>query len=146
MSQDRFHVIGLRYGKADPFLYTVPVVSWDPVEEEPEEPPSTELKTSLADPSGQWTATAQAKIIDKEGLYWEFSYFVDMTNRADEEQEYTVKIHFLDADGFSVEDNFAGDVFNKIPAQSTKRLLDQVLIDADIAPTVVGLQLEVRVR
>ena len=37
-----------------------------------------------------------------------------MTNRTDEEQEYTVTVHFVDADGFSVEDGYAGDVFNKI--------------------------------
>lgn len=143
--QDGFHVVGLRYGKVDPFLYTVPVVSWNPEEEEPEEPPSTGLKTSLADPDGQWTATAQAKIIDKGDLYWEFSYFVDMTNRTDEEQEYTVKIHFLDSDGFAVEFDFAGSAINEILAESTKRFLGQILIDADTAPTVVDLQLEVRV-
>ena len=41
-----------------------------------------------------------------------------MTNRTDEEQEYTVTVHFVDADGFSVkEDNYAGDVINKIPGQ-----------------------------
>ena len=44
---------------------------------------------------------------------WEFSLFVDMANRTNEEQEYTVKAHF--ADGFSVEDIYAGDAFNKIP-------------------------------
>ena len=66
--------------------------------------------------------------------YWEFSYFVDMTNRTDEEQEYTVKVHFVDADGFSVEDGYAGDVFNKIPAKSTKRLLDRELINTEKRP------------
>ncbi len=50
-----------------------------------------------------------------------------MTNRTNEEQEYTVKIHFVDADGFSIEYSYAGDLFNKIPAGSTKRLLDQEL-------------------
>ena len=72
-------------------------------------------------------------------------HFVDMTNRTDEEQEYTVKIHFVDADGFSIEYSYAGAVFNKIPAGSTKRLLDQELIDTENAPTVVGIMLEVNV-
>ena len=107
------------------------------------EPPTTGLNTSLTDPNGQWAATAAAKIIDTEGSYWEFSFFVDMINRTNEEQEYTVKIHFVDADGFSVEDSYAGDVFNKIPANSTKRLLDRALIDTENAPTVVGIRLEV---
>ena len=40
----------------------------------------------------------------------------------------------MDADGFSVEDNYAGDAFNKIPAKSTKRLLDRALIDIENAP------------
>ena len=47
---------------------------------------TTGLNTSLADPNGQWTATAKAKIIEKNDTYWEFSFFVDMTNRTDEEQ------------------------------------------------------------
>ena len=110
------------------------------------DPPTTGLNTSLTDPDGQWTATASAKIIEKNDTYWEFSYFVDMTNRTDEEQEYTVTVHFVDADGFSVEDGYAGDVFNKIPAKSTKRLLDRALIDTENAPTVVGILLEVNVR
>ena len=143
--QDGFHVVGLRYGKVDPFLYTVPVVSWNPEEEGSEEPPSTGLNTSLADPDGQWRATAQAKIIEKNDTYWEFSYFVDMTNRTNEEQEYTVKVHFLDGDGFSVDEGFAGDAINKIPAQSTQRLLGRALINPETAVTVVDLQLEVRV-
>ena len=108
--------------------------------------PTAGLAISLTDPNGQWTASAKAKIIEKSDDYWEFSYFVDMTNRTDEEQEYTVKIHFVDADGFSVEDGYAGDVVNKIPAKSTKRLLDREFIDTENAPTVVGIMLEVTVR
>ena len=50
-----------------------------------------------------------------------------MTNRTNEEQEYPVKMHFVDADGFSVYESYAGDAFNKIPARSTKRLLDQAV-------------------
>ena len=81
------------------------------------------------------------------GPSWEFSYFVDMTNRTHEEQEYTVKVHFVDADGFSVfADRYAGDVLNKIPAKSTKRLLDREFIDTENAPTVVGILLAVNVQ
>ena len=82
----------------------------------------------------------------KNDTYWEFSFFVDMTNRTNEEQECTVKTHFVDADGFSVEYSYAGDLFSKIPAKSTKRLLDRALIDTENAPTVVGIRLEVNVR
>ena len=114
--------------------------------ETPSEPPADGLAISLTDPNGQWMASAKAKIIEKNDAYWEFSYFVDMTNRTHEEQEYTVKIHFVDADGFSIEYSYAGDLFNKIPAGSTKRLLDQELIGTENAPTVVGILLEVRVR
>ena len=110
------------------------------------EPPATGLNTSLTDPNGQWTATATAKIIEKNDSYWEFSFFVDMTNRTNEEQEYTVRMHFVDADGFSVDESYAGDAFNKIPARSTMRLLDRALIDTGNAPTVVSIRLEVRVR
>ena len=121
-------------------ITTIPAIVLRP------EPPTTGLNTSLTDPNGQWTATASAKIIDTEGSSWEFSYFVDMTNRTDEEQEYTVKVHFVDADGFSVEDGYAGDLFNKIPAKSTKRLLDREFIDTENAPTVVGILLAVNVQ
>ena len=114
--------------------------------ETPSEPPTTGLNTSLADPNGQWTATAAAKIIEENNTDWEFSFFVDMTNRTNEEQEYTVKMHFVDAHGFSVNESYAGDAFNKIPARSTRRLLDRALINSDNAPTVVGILLEVRVR
>ena len=114
--------------------------------ETPSEPPADGLAISLTDPNGQWMASAKAKIIEKNDAYWEFSYFADMTNRTHEEQEYTVKIHFVDADGFSIEYSYAGDLFNKIPAGSTKRLLDQELIGTESAPTVVGILLEVRVR
>ena len=62
---------------------------------------------SGTDPHGQWTATAAAKIIDTEGSYWEFSYRVTMNNRTSEEQEYTVKIYFVDADGFSLDYTYA---------------------------------------
>ena len=133
------YVVGLRLTGL--VLTTIPATVLRP------EPPAAGLNTSLTDPNGQWTATASAKIIDTdEGSYWEFSFFVDMTNRTDEEQEYTVKVHFVDADGFSVEDSYAGDVFNKIPAKSTKRLLDRAFIDTKNAPTVVGILLEVNVR
>ena len=109
--------------------------------------PTTGLNTSLTDPNGQWTATAKAKIIEKNDSYWEFSYFVDMINRTDEEREYIVKIHFVDADGFSIEeDRYAGDALKKIPAKSTKRLLDRAFINTENAPTVVGILLEVNVR
>ena len=66
-----------------------------------------------------------------------------MTNRTGEEQEYTVKIHFVDADGFSVEDSYAGYAFNKISAKSTKRLLNRAMIDTENVPTVTGIRLEV---
>ena len=114
--------------------------------ETPSEPSTTGLNTSLADPNGQWTATAAAKIIEKNIVYWEFSFFVDMTNRTNEEHEYPVKMHFMDADGFSVYESYAGDAFNKIPARSTRRLLGRALINPEKAPTVVGMRLEVRVR
>ena len=129
------YVVGLRVTGL--VITTIPAIVIRP------ELPTTGLNTSLTDANGQWTATAKAKIIEKNDTYWEFSYFVDMTNRTDEEREYTVKIHFVDADGFSVEDNYAGDAFNKIPAKSTKRLLDRALIDTENAPTVVGIRLEV---
>ena len=127
------YVVGLRVTGL--VITTIPAIVIRP------ELPTTGLNTSLTDPNGQWTATA--KIIEKNDTYWEFSYFVDMTNRTDEEREYTVKIHFVDADGFSVEDSYAGDAFNKIPAKSTKRLLDRALINTENAPTVVGILLEV---
>ena len=133
-----FAPLGLRFGKRGESLSTVPVVGVTGV-------PETGLNTSLTDPNGQWMATAKAKIIEKNDTYWEFSYFVDMTNRTGEEQEYTVKIHFVDADGFSVEAGYAGNAFNKIPAKSTKRLLDRALIDTENAPTVTGIRLEVSV-
>ena len=64
---------------------------------------------------------------------WEFSYFVDMTNRTHEEREYTVTVHFVDADGFSVfADRYAGDVLNKIPAKSTKRLLARAATESSV--------------
>ena len=131
-----FAPLGLRFGKRTGSLSAVPVVRVTEVSE-------MGLNTSLTDPNGQWTATAKAKIIEKNDTYWEFSYFVDMTNRTGEEQKYTVKIHFVDADGFSVEDSYT---FNEIPARSTKRLLDRALIDTENAPTVVGIRLEVKVR
>ncbi len=112
----------------------------------PSEPPATGLRSSLADSYGQWTATAAAKIIEKNDFYWEFSFFVDMTNHTNEEQEYTVKIHFVDVDGFSIDESYAGDAFNKIPARSTKRLLDRALINTENAHTVVGIRLEVTTR
>ena len=132
------YVVGLRLTGL--VLTTIPATVLRP------EPPAAGLNTSLTDPNGQWTALAKAKIIEKNDTYWEFSYFVDMTNRTNEEQEYTVKIHFVDADGFSIEYSYAGDLSNKIPAGSTKRLLDQELIDTENAPTVVGILLEVNVR
>ena len=132
------YVVGLRVTGL--VITTIPAIVLRP------DPPTTGLNTHLTDPNGQWTATAQAKIIEKNDTYWEFSYFVDMTNRTDEEQEYTVTVHFVDADGFSVEDSYAGEVFNKIPAKSTKRLLDRALIDTENAPTVVGILLEVNVQ
>ena len=132
------YVVGLRVTGL--VITTIPTTVLRP------EPPAAGLAISLTDPNGQWTATASAKIIEKNDTYWEFSYFVDMTNRTDEEQEYTVTVHFVDADGFSVEDGYAGDAFNKIPAKSTKRLLDRALIDTENAPTVVGILLEVNVR
>ena len=132
------YVVGLRLTGL--VITTIPAIVLRP------DPPTTGLNTSLTDPHGQWTATAKAKIIEKKDTDWEFSYFVDMTNRTDEEQEYTVTVHFVDADGFSVEDGYAGDVLNKIPAKSTKRLLDRALINTENAPTVVGIFLEVNVR
>ena len=132
------YVVGLRVTGL--VITTIPAIVLRP------DPPTTGLNTSLTDPNGQWTATASAKIIEKNDTYWEFSYFVDMTNRTDEEQEYTVTVHFVDADGFSVEDDYAGDVFNKIPAKSTKRLLNRALINTENAPTVVGILLEVNVQ
>ena len=132
------YVVGLRLTGL--VLTTIPATVIRP------ELPTAGLAISLTDPNGQWTASAKAKIIEKSDDDWKFSYFVDMTNRTDEEQEYTVKIHFVDADGFSIEYSYAGDVVNKIPAGSTKRLLDQELIDTENAPTVVGIMLEVTVR
>ena len=57
-----------------------------------------------------------------------------MTNRTNEEQEYPVKMHFVDADGFSVYESYAGDAFNKIPARSTRRLLGRALINPQNRP------------
>ena len=141
-----FYAIGLRFTGL--VFTTIPAPVLPRVGADPggPEPPTTGLNTSLTDPNGQWTATAKAKIIEKNDSYWEFSFFVDMTNRTNEEQEYTVKMHFVDADGFSVDESYAGDAFNKIPARSTMRLLDRALIDTGNAPTVVSIRMEVRVR
>ena len=132
------YVVGLRVTGL--VLTTIPATVLRP------EPPAAGLNTSLTDPNGQWTATAAAKIIEKNNIVWEFSYFVDMTNRTDEERKYTIKIYFVDADGFSVETRYAGGALNKIPAKSTKRVLDRALINTETAPTVVGILLEVNVR
>ena len=107
------------------------------------EPPTTGLNTRLADPNGQWTATASAKIIDRQGSYWDFSFFVDITNRTNEEHHYGVRVYFIDADGFPLD---SGLVSAEISANSTKRLLNTNLIDAENASKVVGIRLEVRVR
>ena len=141
------YVVGLRFFQNGVFT-TIPATVFPGAGGDPGGPetPTTGLNTSLTDPNGQWTATAAAKVIDTEGPYWEFSFLVDMTNRTNEEQEYTVKIHFVDADGFSVEDSYVGDAFNKIPANSTKRLLGRELIATENAPTVVAILLEVDVQ
>ena len=73
------YVVGLRVTGL--VITTIPAIVIRP------ELPTTGLNTSLTDPDGQWTATASAKIIEKNDTYWEFSYFVDMTNRTDEERE-----------------------------------------------------------
>ena len=68
-----------------------------------------------------------------------------MNNRTSEEQEYTVKIYFVDADGFSLDYTYA--VSSKdVPANSSRTFLGSLLIDAENAPTVVGILLEVNVR
>ena len=131
------YVVGLRLTGL--VLTTIPATVLRP------EPPAAGLTISLTDPNGQWTATAAAKIIDTEGSYWEFSYRVTMNNRTSEEQEYTVKIYFVDADGFSLDYTYA--VSSKdVPANSSRTFLGSLLIDAENAPTVVGILLEVNVR
>ena len=131
------YVVGLRLTGL--VLTTIPATVLRP------EPPAAGLNTSLTDPNGQWTATAKAKIIDTEGSYWEFSYRVTMNNRTSEEQEYTVKIYFVDAYGFSLDYTYA--VSSKdVPANSSKTFLGSLSIDAENAPTVVGILLEVNVQ
>ena len=131
------YVVGLRLTGL--VLTTIPATVLRP------EPPAAGLTISLTDSNGQWTATAAAKIIDTEGSYWEFSYRVTMNNRTSEEQEYTVKIYFVDADGFSLDYTYA--VSSKdVPANSSRTFLGSLLIDAENAPTVVGILLEVNVR
>ena len=131
------YVVGLR--ATGLVITTIPAIVLRP------EPPAAGLTISLTDPHGQWTATAAAKIIDTEGSYWEFSYRVTMNNRTSEEQEYTVKIYFVDADGFSLDYTYA--VSSKdVPANSSRTFLGSLLIDAENAPTVVGILLEVNVR
>ena len=131
------YVVGLRLTGL--VLTTIPATVLRP------EPPAAGLTISLTNPNGQWTATAAAKIIDTEGSYWEFSYRVTMNNRTSEEQEYTVKIYFVDADGFSLDYTYA--VSRKdVPANSSRTFLGSLLIDAENAPTVFGILLEVNVR
>ena len=121
------YVVGLRLTGL--VLTTIPATVLRP------EPPAAGLTISLTNPNGQWTATAAAKIIDTEGSYWEFSYRVTMNNRTSEEQEYTVKIYFVDADGFSLDYTYA--VSRKdVPANSSRTFLGSLLIDAENAPTV----------
>ena len=131
------YVVGLRLTGL--VLTTIPATVLRP------EQTAAGLTISLTDPNGQWTATASAKIIDTEGSYWEFSYRVTMNNRTSEEQEYTVEIYFVDADGFSLDYTYA--VSSKdVPANSSRTFLGSLLIDAENAPTVVGILLEVNVR
>ena len=60
------YVVGLRVTGL--VITTIPAIVLRP------EPPTTGLNTSLTDPNGQWTATASAKIIEKNDTYWEFSF------------------------------------------------------------------------
>ena len=129
------YVVGLRLTGL--VLTTIPATVLRP------EQPAAGLTISLTDPNGQWTATAAAKIIDTEGSYWEFSYRVTMNNRTSEEQEYTVEIYFVDADGFSLDYTVSS---KDVPANSSRTFLGSLLIDAENAPTVVGILLEVNVR
>ena len=98
------HAIGLKFSGTT--YTTLPGILYPPkVIEVPDTPSATVLETSQEDPNGRWTATAAARVTEKNDTYWEFSHYVDMTNPTDEEQEYSVRIHFLDAGGFSVGSN-----------------------------------------
>ena len=56
------YVVGLRVTGL--VITTIPAIVLRP------DPPTTGLNTSLTDPHGQWTATAAAKIIEKNDTYW----------------------------------------------------------------------------
>ena len=58
------YVVGLRLTGL--VLTTIPATVLRP------EPPAAGLAISLTDPNGQWTASAKAKIIEKNDTYWSF--------------------------------------------------------------------------
>lgn len=101
------------------------------------------MSTSLNDPEHEWTAMATAKVTDKGEYYWTFSYIVRLTNQTRREKRYVVVVPFQDADGNIVDGGAVAAAAERVHARSIREFKGTRLINADNAPRVASIRLNV---
>ena len=82
--------------------------------------------------------SVSARPLDTSGAQWKEGYELKLRNQSGTEIRVNVKVQFLDANGYVVDDDLMNDLV--VPAYSEKSFAGADMIDAAVAPTVKSVK------
>ena len=89
---------------------------------------------------------AAARVIERGGYSWTFSYFVRLANRTDEEKTYVCAISFRDSRGTLVVYNAIRTFKENVQGKYSKESPGTISLSARYARRVTEIRLRVRVE
>lgn len=104
-------------------------------------PSSTEPETTPTIVKNWELSNARYKIIEKNDMWWKFSYQVTVKNNTSYVVKFFITVNYLDQQGYIVDDSLANPPEFEPREQRTVR--GYCLIDTEIAPDVRSIEAEV---
>ena len=85
--------------------------------------------------------SATYKISNKSSSYWYFNWKVDLFNKTNQDVYVTVKVIFVDSNGYQIDYDIESDV--RVRANKYRTITDREIIENKLASQVTKMKLEV---
>jgi outer membrane murein-binding lipoprotein Lpp len=119
------------------------------VERVVERPPPRSPETSQLGPRGPveerlglQVISASARATERNNTWWRFGWVVTLKNDSDYAQAFTLRVQFMDSDGYVVDEAMARNL--NLPAGATQAFRDSELVSASVAPRVSSVNPVIR--
>lgn len=84
--------------------------------------------------TGLQVTNASARATERNSSWWRYAWVVSIENHSESPQAFKLRIQFMDADGYVVDEDVAYGL--SVPAGATKTFRDSNLVDASVAPRI----------